>query len=269
VRRLDSENDEIVIKLDWKHLIVMVLIAILAISTVGTYVNAMISYRPNTVSAYIKPPPLPPPNKVPVANAGPDQEVFVNETVQFDGSKSKDEDGSIKSYAWTFGDGQTATGVKVTHKYSSPGTHTVTLKVTDDKNAIGTDTATVTVYELTPETISTLPLERLIPFLEEMPPEASTLILTRLNMTLAQDIAGKMNTTKLKYIIEKAVDLNQTFNISRILLGMKKENATGLLIIRNEERERHRIINQFRPRLRCKNNRVDERDQHNGMRPTS
>jgi PKD repeat protein len=227
---LESESDEIVIRLDWKHLIVIVFIVILAISTVGTYVNAMISYRPNTISAYVSPPPLPPPNKVPVSDAGPNQEIFVNETVQFDGSKSKDEDGSIKSYTWTFGDGQTATGVKVTHSYASPGTYTVTLKVTDDKNSIGTDTATVTVYELTPETISTLPLERLIPFLEEMPPEASTLILTRLNMTLAQDIAGKMNTTKLKYIIEKAVDLNQTFNISRILLRMRKENATGLLI---------------------------------------
>ena len=231
MRRLDSESDEIVIRLDWKHLIVIILIAILAISTVGTYVNAMISYRPNTISAYAPPIVYPPilPNKTPIANAGPDQDAFVNETIQFDGSKSKDEDGKIVSYNWAFGDGETAQGVNVTHRYASPGTYTVTLKVTDDKNAIGTDTATVTVYELTPETISTFPLERLILLLEGMPTEDSTLILTRMNMTLAQDIAGKMNSTKFKNIVEKAVDLNQTFNISRILLGMKKENATEAL----------------------------------------
>ena len=227
MRYLESESDEIVIRMDWKHLIVIVLIAILAISTVGTYANAMISYRPNTISAYA--PPIVP-NKIPIANAGSDQEAFVNETIQFDGSKSRDEDGKIVSYNWAFGDGGTAQGVNVNHRYASPGTYKVTLKVTDDKNAIGTNTATITVYELTPETISTIPIERLIPFLEEMPPEASMLIIIRMNMTLAQDIAGKINTTKFKHIVEKAVDLNQTFNISRILLGIEKSNATGLLI---------------------------------------
>jgi hypothetical protein len=226
VRYLESESDEIVIRLDWKHLVVIVLIAILAISTVGTYVNAMMYYRPNTVSQYGTPIA---PNKAPIANVGLDQDAFVNETIQFDGSKSKDEDGKIVSYNWAFGDGETTQGVIVTHRYASPGTYTVTLKVADDKNAIGTDTATVLVFEITPETISTFPLERLIPLLEGMPTEASTLILIRLNMTLAHDIVGKMNTTKFKNIVEKAVDLNQTFNVSRILLGMEKENATEVL----------------------------------------
>jgi hypothetical protein len=37
----------------------------------------------------------------------------------------------IASYAWSFGDGQRASGASVTHSYTSPGQYTVTLTVTD------------------------------------------------------------------------------------------------------------------------------------------
>ena len=56
----------------------------------------------------------------------------------FDASTSGDTDGSIKSYAWTFGDGSTGTGVAPVHIYSGAGTDTVTLTVTDDQGATGT-----------------------------------------------------------------------------------------------------------------------------------
>ena len=48
----------------------------------------------------------------------------------FDGSTSTDDVG-ISSYAWTFGDGGTATGVAPTHTYAADGTFTVTLTVSD------------------------------------------------------------------------------------------------------------------------------------------
>ena len=48
--------------------------------------------------------------------------------VSFDGSAST---GRIVSYAWLFGDGATATGVKVSHTYADAGTFTATLTVTD------------------------------------------------------------------------------------------------------------------------------------------
>lgn len=89
-------------------------------------------------------------NEPPIADAGPDQEAILGESVQFDGSGSSDPDGDIVSYQWDFGDGTpTESGAVVSHAYSAADTYTVTLTVIDDDDANGTDTATVTV--LTPE----------------------------------------------------------------------------------------------------------------------
>src|SRR4030065_2797685 len=41
-------------------------------------------------------------NHSPVANAGPDQTVYVGDTVQLDGSKSSDVDGDLLIYRWSF-----------------------------------------------------------------------------------------------------------------------------------------------------------------------
>jgi PKD repeat protein len=54
-------------------------------------------------------------------------------TVSFDGSGSYDPDGVIASYSWNFGDGGTASGAAVSHTYTSAGTFTATLVVTDSK----------------------------------------------------------------------------------------------------------------------------------------
>ncbi|HEY7069412.1 MAG TPA: PKD domain-containing protein [Acidimicrobiales bacterium] len=58
-------------------------------------------------------------------------------TVAFNGTGSSDPDGSIASYAWTFGDGTTGTGPTPAHTYAAAGTYTVTLTVTDDDGATG------------------------------------------------------------------------------------------------------------------------------------
>jgi len=50
--------------------------------------------------------------------------------VSFDGSGSIGPN-PLVSWAWTFGDGSSATGVKVTHLYSTPGTYAASLVVTD------------------------------------------------------------------------------------------------------------------------------------------
>lgn len=84
----------------------------------------------------------PAPNQAPVA-AFTSSAAGLSATV--DGSGSSDPDGTIQSYAWTFGDGVTATGVSATHAYTAAGTFDVTLTVTDDKGATGTVTKQVTV----------------------------------------------------------------------------------------------------------------------------
>ncbi len=71
-------------------------------------------------------------NGPPVADAGKDKFVGINEVVVFDGSGSRDSDGSIVEYQWDFGYGQTATGMEVRHQYGEGGRYPVTLKVTDN-----------------------------------------------------------------------------------------------------------------------------------------
>jgi PKD repeat protein len=50
---------------------------------------------------------------------------------------SSDADGTIASYLWDFGDGQTSTEASPTHTYAAAGEVTVTLTVTDDDGATG------------------------------------------------------------------------------------------------------------------------------------
>ena len=79
------------------------------------------------------------------AISAPATSVEPGTSITFDATGSSDADGSIVSYAWELGDGNTATGASVSHSYSSAGTYTVSLTVTDDADATATDTVSVTV----------------------------------------------------------------------------------------------------------------------------
>jgi len=72
---------------------------------------------------------------------------LVSQTVTFNASTSSDQDGTIQTYAWDFGDSQKATGMIMNHAYSNRGNYTVTLTVTDNDDLQSTTSASVRVIE--------------------------------------------------------------------------------------------------------------------------
>jgi hypothetical protein len=63
----------------------------------------------------------------------------------FDGSGSTAPNATISSYAWTFGDGGTASGARVSHTYGAAGTYSVTLRITDSLGRSASSTRSITV----------------------------------------------------------------------------------------------------------------------------
>lgn len=65
-------------------------------------------------------------------------------SVTTDASASADPDGTIASYAWSWGDGTTGTGLTAAHVYAAAGTYSVGLTVTDSAGGTSATTRTVT-----------------------------------------------------------------------------------------------------------------------------
>jgi PKD repeat protein len=85
-------------------------------------------------------------NAPPHAEANGPYTGSINQVIAFSSAGSTDPDGSIVSFDWNWGDGTAhGTGASPTHPYTSAGTKTVTLQVTDNDGATGTDSASVTI----------------------------------------------------------------------------------------------------------------------------
>lgn len=84
-------------------------------------------------------------NQAPLANANGPYTGTAGAPVTFSSAGSTDPDGSIASYAWTFGDGGTGTGPSPSHTYQAAGSYQVTLTVTDNGGATASAQATATV----------------------------------------------------------------------------------------------------------------------------
>lgn len=67
-------------------------------------------------------------------------------TINFDGAASSDADGQIDDYRWSFGDGSSATGKKVSHTYTAAGNFKATLTVIDDDLRSGTDSIDIIAH---------------------------------------------------------------------------------------------------------------------------
>ena len=83
--------------------------------------------------------------QAPVANAGGPYSGTTGVAVSFSGAASTDPKSETLTYAWTFGDGGTATGVAPTHTYSGAGTYTVSLTVTNTDNLTSTASTSATI----------------------------------------------------------------------------------------------------------------------------
>jgi glucose/arabinose dehydrogenase/PKD repeat protein len=81
----------------------------------------------------------------PVAQAGGPYSAAPGDPVAFSGTGSSDADGTIVSYAWSFGDGATGTGATPTHAYTTAGPYTAVLTVTDNEGLSASASQTVTI----------------------------------------------------------------------------------------------------------------------------
>lgn len=87
------------------------------------------------------------------------EEPLVDQTITFDATASNPVGGTITTYAWKFGDDQTATGATTTHSYSTTGTYTVNLTVTDSESLTNSTqkTITVTIHDIAITSLTTSP----------------------------------------------------------------------------------------------------------------
>jgi PKD repeat protein len=114
------------------------------VTPVGTnYSNS----NPRTVDIKLtRPGVILPPNGAPVADfVFSPSKPHENEAILFDASPSRDQDGAVVSYQWSFGDGGTASGIAPSHSYVLAGDYVATLTVTDDRGLTNSIRKTVTV----------------------------------------------------------------------------------------------------------------------------
>jgi hypothetical protein len=86
-------------------------------------------------------------NKAPVADPGGPYLGALNTAIQFDGSLSSDPENDPLTYAWSFGDGSTATGTMTNHTYTASGLYNVCLTVNDGSLSSGESCTLAVVYD--------------------------------------------------------------------------------------------------------------------------
>jgi PKD repeat protein len=89
----------------------------------------------------------------PPVNSAPNASITVTKTtgyapltVAFDGASSSDRDGSVSTYTWHTGDGDSYAGSQVTHTYTTLGSFSATLTVTDDDGASSSTSVTIDAH---------------------------------------------------------------------------------------------------------------------------
>lgn len=140
--------------------------AVLAAPAPGTFVTATATNPAGSTSEFsrnIAIPTAPPGNNPPTAAFTSNCSAGL--TCAFDGTGSSDPDqgDGISRHDWNFGDGNTGTGRTPEHTYTTAGTYTVTLVVTDTNNAPSAPaTGTVSPEEPAPGPLAEDPFSRVV-----------------------------------------------------------------------------------------------------------
>lgn len=147
----------------------------------------------------------------------------VGQALAFDGSESSDADDEALTYSWSFDDGTEAGGALVQKAFSTPGTHTGTLTVTDPAGV--SDNAVATVVITPPPTTPSVPTgQKTAPVLD-----ALELVPSRFRAVKAKKRAGGAKSarvaagTRIRFTLSQAARV--TFTVHRARPGRRARGA--------------------------------------------
>jgi PKD repeat protein len=158
-------------------------------------------------------------------------------TINFDATKSTDPQGYALTYAWTFGDGSTATGATASHIFQNHGSYTATVAVNDGHNTTMGQPIIITV---TPAPPTVQPTAVGVNVLGVAPSSSSAVVSAsdRENLTLTYSIATQpssglatinSSTGAITYTVSGYPSgASDTFTVSVANLGA---SATGTVMV--------------------------------------
>ena len=116
--------------------------------TVNIMIDPFLEYSGASVQVYYERPTGNTGGVNPIANANGPYSAELPSSVSFSSAGSSDSDGTIVSYNWSFGDGNSSTDANPTHTYTTAGNYTATLTVTDNDGLASSATASVSITDI-------------------------------------------------------------------------------------------------------------------------
>jgi hypothetical protein len=140
----------------------------------------------------------------PSATASADRtSALTGELLAFSGNGSSDPDpGDALTFSWSFDDGSAASGQDVTHAFTTAGSHTATLTVTDPTGLTATTSATVSVAAppVVPDTTA--------PVLTKVSVSPSTFLVAKGSTAVS---AERHHGTRIKFTLSEAAKVGVSF----------------------------------------------------------
>ena len=160
-----------------------------------------------------------------------------NSIVNFNAEISKDIDGDALTYAWDFGDGTTAEGIKVSHNFANNTTNNVKLTVSDGK-LTGSTIEEVKILPCAPETIDAVTINS-----DVLSGNAPLSINFNSDVTIFQDNNTLINynwsfgddTTSNLQGLNKVFNTPGIYNVTLTAMGPKNSKTATVTVIVNNK----------------------------------